>query len=61
MQLAQGLPDLKPEDYQYFGKLLKEGEEAELSAEEAKERRIMKLLLKVMHTSEAFRMETLLF
>lgn len=32
---------------QYFGKLLKDVDEAELSAEDAKERKIMKLLLKV--------------
>lgn len=43
----EGLPDMKPEDMQYFGKLLKEVDEAELSVEEAKERKIMKLLLKV--------------
>lgn len=43
----EGLPNMKPEDYQYFGKLLQEVDEAELSIEEAKERKIMKLLLKV--------------
>ncbi|RMZ55389.1 hypothetical protein APUTEX25_003513 [Auxenochlorella protothecoides] len=43
----EGLPDLKPEDQQYFGKLLQEVDDGELSVEEAKERRIMKLLLKV--------------
>ncbi len=43
----EGLPEMKPEDMQHFGKLLKDVDEAELSAEEAKERRIMKLLLKV--------------
>ncbi|XP_050212265.1 uncharacterized protein LOC126662350 [Mercurialis annua] len=42
-----GLPLLKPEDYQYFGALMNEDEEEELSAEEQKERKIMKLLLKV--------------
>ena len=47
VEAPEGLPFLKPEDYQYFGALLKGEEEAELSAEEAKERRIMKLLLKV--------------
>ena len=41
------LPTMKPEDYQYFAPLLKETEEEELSLEEQKERKIMKLLLKV--------------
>lgn len=43
----EGLPEMKPEDMQYFGVLLKESEEEELSADEQKERKIMKLLLKV--------------
>ncbi|KAK3212969.1 hypothetical protein Dsin_017675 [Dipteronia sinensis] len=42
-----GLPFMKPEDYQYFGALLNEDEEEELSPDEQKERKIMKLLLKV--------------
>ncbi|XP_020083110.1 splicing factor 3B subunit 1 [Ananas comosus] len=42
-----GLPFMKPEDYQYFGSLLNEEEEEQLSPEEQKERKIMKLLLKV--------------
>ncbi|KAK4766344.1 hypothetical protein SAY87_007986 [Trapa incisa] len=42
-----GLPFMKPEDYQYFGSLLNEDEEEGLSPEEQKERKIMKLLLKV--------------
>lgn len=42
-----GLPFMKPEDYQYFGALLNEEEEEKLGAEEQKERKIMKLLLKV--------------
>jgi splicing factor 3B subunit 1 len=41
------LPDLKPEDQQFFGKLLQEVDEGSLTVEEAKERKIMKLLLKV--------------
>eukprot|EP00897_Mesotaenium_endlicherianum_P003517 jgi/Mesen1/3193/ME000184S02249 len=44
---AGGLPSMKPEDYQYFGALLQEKEDEELSPTEAKERKIMKLLLKV--------------
>lgn len=46
-EMPEGLPDMKPEDMQFFGKLLKDVDEAELSVEEAKERKIMKLLLKV--------------
>ncbi|RVW15820.1 U2 snRNP component prp10 [Vitis vinifera] len=42
-----GLPFMKPEDYQYFGALLNDEDEEELSPEEQKERKIMKLLLKV--------------
>ncbi|KAK1389774.1 hypothetical protein POM88_017952 [Heracleum sosnowskyi] len=42
-----GLPFMKPEDYKYFGALLNEDDEEELSPNEQKERKIMKLLLKV--------------
>ncbi|CAL5225155.1 g7935 [Coccomyxa viridis] len=42
----EGLPEMKPEGQQYFGKLLKEVDEEQLSVEEMKERKIMKLLLK---------------
>ncbi|KAJ7968251.1 splicing factor 3B subunit 1 [Quillaja saponaria] len=42
-----GLPFMKPEDYQYFGALLNEDDEEQLTPEEQKERKIMKLLLKV--------------
>lgn len=42
-----GLPFMKPEDYQHFGALLNEEDEDTLSPEESKERKIMKLLLKV--------------
>ena len=45
--LPGDLPDLKPEDQQFFGKLLQEVDEGALTVEEAKERKIMKLLLKV--------------
>mmetsp|Transcript_14475 Transcript_14475/g.21768 ORF Transcript_14475/g.21768 Transcript_14475/m.21768 type:complete len:1246 (+) Transcript_14475:160-3897(+) len=42
------MPFIKPEDYQYFGKLLDETvDEEELPPEEMKERKIMKLLLKI--------------
>lgn len=46
-EMPGGLPFMKPEDYQYFGSLLNEEDEEELSPEEQKERKIMKLLLKV--------------
>ncbi|EEH59234.1 uncharacterized protein MICPUCDRAFT_46481 [Micromonas pusilla CCMP1545] len=46
-EMPEGLPNMKPEDYQYFAPLLKETEEEELSLEEQKERKIMKMLLKV--------------
>lgn len=41
------LPFIKPEDQQYFGKLLEEVNEELLSPEEIKERKIMRLLLKI--------------
>ena len=53
--LGDNLPDLKPEDVQYFGKLATAVEEADLSAEEAKERHIMRLLLKVKNGTAAQR------
>jgi len=42
-----GLPELKPEDHQFFGALLTDVDEAALSPAEARDRRISKLLLKV--------------
>jgi splicing factor 3B subunit 1 len=42
-----GLPTIKPEDFQYFGKLAEDVGEGELSAEDARERKIMRLLLKI--------------
>lgn len=41
------IPFIKPEDQQYFGKLLDEVDEEDLPPEEMKERKIMKLLLKI--------------
>ncbi|CAM9771926.1 unnamed protein product, partial [Ectocarpus fasciculatus] len=41
------MPFIKPEDAQYFGKLLDDIDEEELPPEEMKERKIMKLLLKI--------------
>ena len=43
-----GMPFIKPEDYQYFGKLLDpDVDEDDLPADDLKERRIMTLLLKI--------------
>lgn len=44
---SQQLPFMKPEDAQYFDKLLIDVDEETLSPEELKERKIMKLLLKI--------------
>lgn len=43
----EGLPEMKPEDVQYFAPLLKETDEEALTIEEQKERKIMRLLLRV--------------
>lgn len=49
------LPPLKPEDVQYFDKLLNDVDEDLLSLEEQKERKIMKLLLKIKNGSPPMR------
>ncbi|KAH0892507.1 hypothetical protein HID58_054936 [Brassica napus] len=54
-ELPGGLPFMKPEDYQYFGALLNEEKEEELSPDEQKERKIMALLLKVKNGTPAQR------
>lgn len=41
------VPFIKPEDYQYFGKLMDEVDEEALEPEAARERKIMRLLLKI--------------
>mmetsp|Transcript_17135 Transcript_17135/g.25961 ORF Transcript_17135/g.25961 Transcript_17135/m.25961 type:complete len:1257 (+) Transcript_17135:17-3787(+) len=41
------LPYIKPDDIQYFGRLMEEVDEDKLSKEEANERKIMALLLKI--------------
>ncbi|KAL3623716.1 Splicing factor 3B subunit 1 [Castilleja foliolosa] len=46
-EMPGGLPFMKPEDYQYFGSLLNEDNEEELTPDEQRERKIKKLLLKV--------------
>eukprot|EP00536_Pseudo-nitzschia_multiseries_P017637 jgi/Psemu1/225983/e_gw1.1700.19.1 len=44
---AGALPYIKPEDMQYFGRLMEDTDEEKLTKEEANERRIMSLLLKI--------------
>jgi len=56
---GSALPFKKPEDYQYFHQLLTEKEDDEMSAEEAKERKIMKLLLKVKNGTPPMRKQAL--
>jgi len=46
-ETPEGLPEMKPEDYQYFAPLLKPGDDEALTTEERLERKIMRLLLKV--------------
>lgn len=41
------MPYIKPEDFQYFGKLLDEVDEENLPANELKERKVLKLLLRI--------------
>lgn len=49
------LPFIKPEDMQYFGALTEEKEEEDLTPEQAKERRIMTLLLKIKNGTPPMR------
>jgi len=44
---ASALPYIKPEDMQYFGRLMEDTNEEKLTKEETNERRIMSLLLKI--------------
>jgi len=53
------LPSIKPEDRPFFEKLLEEEDEATMTAEEAKERKIMKLLLKVKNGTPVQRKQAL--
>ena len=56
---GQNLPFLKPEDAQYFDKLLVDVDEESLSPEELKERTIMKLLLKIKNGTPPMRKSAL--
>lgn len=49
------MPFIKPEDYQYFGKLLDDSESETFSADELKDRKIMTLLLKIKNGTPAQR------
>lgn len=57
MNLEPGgdLPSIKPEDRPYFEKLLEEEDITSMTAEEAKERKIMKLLLKIKNGTPPMR------
>ncbi|XP_037936383.1 splicing factor 3B subunit 1 [Teleopsis dalmanni] len=56
---GQNLPFMKPEDAQYFDKLLVDVDEDTLSPEELKERKIMKLLLTIKNGSPPMRKSAL--
>ncbi|KFD69153.1 hypothetical protein M514_02967, partial [Trichuris suis] len=55
----QNLPPLKPEDMQYFDKLLMDVDESQLSPEEVKEREIMTYLLKIKNGTPPMRKSAL--
>ncbi|XP_038276901.1 splicing factor 3B subunit 1-like [Dermochelys coriacea] len=54
-QPSGNLAFLKPDDIQYFDKLLVDVDESTLSPEEQKERKIMKLLLKIKNGTPPMR------
>ncbi|RWS29989.1 splicing factor 3B subunit 1-like isoform X1 [Leptotrombidium deliense] len=56
---GQNLPPLKPEDIQYFDKLLTDVDEDALGPEDQKERKIMKLLLKIKNGTPPMRKSAL--
>lgn len=56
---GQNLPPLKPEDIQYFDKLLTDVDEESLNPEERKERKIMQLLLKIKNGTPPMRKSAL--
>ena len=58
-EAGSSLPFLKPEDTQYFSKLLDQVDESTLSTEEQKERRIMTLLLKIKNGTPPMRKSAL--
>ncbi|CAF3975831.1 unnamed protein product [Rotaria sp. Silwood2] len=54
-QPSGNLPLIKPDDLQYFDKLLQEVNEESLTPDEQKERKIMKLLLKIKNGTPSMR------
>jgi len=58
-QPSGNLPAIKPEDKPYFEALLQDVNEEELSVEEQKERKIMKLLLKIKNGTPPMRKQAL--
>lgn len=57
--LGDNLPNLKPEDEQHFAKLMDDVDENLLDAESLKERKIMKLLLKIKNGTPPMRKNSL--
>lgn len=57
--MGDALPYLKPEDVNYFGALLTEVDDSELTGEEIRERKIMMLLLKVKNGTPPMRKNAL--
>ena len=55
LQPKGNLPMMKPDDMQYFDKLLVDVNEDTLSPEEQKDRKIMKLLLKIKNGTPSMR------
>lgn len=56
---GENLPSLKPDDIQFFGKLLEKKADADLSLDEAKERKIMRLLLRIKNGTAQMRRNSL--
>lgn len=56
---GEDLPLVRPEDVQYFGRLLESRPDAEMSLEEALERKIMKLLLRIKNGTPAQRRQSM--
>lgn len=55
----EDLPAIKAEDYQYFSKLLEGRTDASMSLEEAKERKVLKLLLRIKSGTPQMRRQSL--
>lgn len=56
---SNSLPNIKPEDVGYFGALLSEVRDEELTLNEQKERKIMMLLLKIKNGTPPMRKSAL--